>query len=173
MNKVSITCFGLSAPQSGIVFGIIMFLINMLGTYLGLTVLFGLIQLAMICGCLCFWILSLLNFQLNFSKRFCIYSKFIQISFFCLFVLNFALHSWIDPNLKVSIANAKVEQRSNKLREFEIRQNAKLENKQEELDNLFSEIVDMYSDFGMIRGYLISVVFLLGISFFISFIKKQ
>ena len=173
MNKVSVTCFGFTSLQYGILLGLLIFTMKILGYYISLTIILGLFQFSILGGSICLWVLNILKLKVVFLERFKIYSIILQSCFFCLFVFEVLLHNWIDPTLKVSIANEKVNERTVKFKEFEMRNHAKMENKQEELDKLHSEILKEYSNTSLIQSYLLSIIFLLIVTFLISLIKKE
>lgn len=165
----------LNALQLGVVLGIINSIFKIL-IYYGSSNLWFYINLSLyVVGfiSLIWYVRKNAFLRQSFKSLFVFYSKIFQLCFIITFIFDVFIFNFIDPELKVQLANSKVIERKEKFENMENEKKIKFENLEVELDKIYEEEVAKKSLFGLFSNLLATMLFYFIVTLLLSFYQKN
>ena len=157
--------------QTGFVLGLVMIILELIVQYAyAITILKIIFTISFILCVPLFVFFKRIVIDRNKKAMFTYFSNVYQIGFFIFFIFKIYLHQYIDINLKYRLANNKVSEMRERLKKVELENNVVIENKSENLNFIYEDVVNSFSTLSLIKNFLAVGFIVFVFSFFISYL---
>ena len=167
----NIFIFFRNAIQTGLAFGLVMIILELIIQYVyAITILKIIFTLSFILCVPLFVFFKKIEIERNKKVLFTYFSKVYQIGFFIFFIFKIYLHQYIDINLKYRLADNKVSEMRERLKKVELENKVVIENKSENLNFIYEDVVNSFSILSLIKNFLGVGFIVFVFSFFIAYL---